>query len=70
MRDNVAKYEHNPGKGIDRDGVRYTQDNGKLDKYGNIGFLKTIVLPSDWKVYQIDDVEDHVELCWQNDKKN
>ena len=68
MRDNEATYVRIPGEGIDRDGVRYAHYYGKLDKFGNVGFLKTIILSSELKVYQCEEHEDHVELRWQNNR--
>ena len=50
--------------------VNYAQYYGRLNKAGDIGSLKTIVLSTAGKVYQLNDNGKHVELKWQNDKTN
>ena len=48
--------------------VHYAQYYGRLNKDGDIGTLKTIILSSEIKVYQLNDDGKHMELKWQNDK--
>ena len=56
-----------PGLGHDYKGVRYAQYFGRLNKAGDIGALKTIILSSEKKVYQLNKKDKHVELLWQDD---
>ena len=56
-----------PGLGHDFKGVRYAQYYGRLNQEGDIGTLKTIILSSEKKVYQLNEKDKHVELLWQND---
>ena len=56
-----------PGLGHDYKGVRYAQYYGRLNQEGDIGTLKTIILSSEKKVYQLNEKDKHVELLWQND---
>ena len=41
---------------------------GRLNKAGDIGTPRTIVLSNEGKVYQVHENGRHVELKWQNDK--
>jgi cell division protein FtsB len=51
-----------------RHGVRYAHYYGRLNKAGDIGVRRTVVLSSEKKVYMLEENGDHVELRWQNDK--
>ena len=63
----MRTYQRNPGTGKDIDGVAYAHYYGKLNKEGDIGMLNTIILSSEWKVYQLHSSGAHIELKWQND---
>ena len=63
-----GKMTRMPGLGHDYKGVRYAQYYGRLNKAGDIGTLKTIILSSEKKVYQLNEKDKHIELLWQNDK--
>ena len=47
--------------------VWYAQYYGRLNKDGDIGRLWTIVVSSEGKVYQMEDIDKHAEIKWQND---
>ena len=64
-RENMTRF---PGHGHNYNGVYYAQYFGRLNKAGDFGKLKTIILSSDQKVYQLNENDKHVELKWQNDK--
>ena len=64
-RENMTRF---PGHGHNYNGVYYAQYFGRLNKAGDFGKLKTIILSTDQKVYQLNEKDKHVELKWQNDK--
>ena len=51
-----------------RHGVRYAHFFGRLNKAGDTGIHRTVVLSSEKKVYMLMENGDHVELRWQNDR--
>ena len=64
MWSDIRNYQRNPGS------VTYAHYYGKLNKEGEIGLLKTIILSNDWKVYQLHGSGAHVELKWQNEPQS
>ena len=59
---------HFPGVRDSYGRIKYAQHYGRLNKHGEIGTLKTIILSNEGKVFQLNDNGRHMELKWQNDK--
>ena len=70
MVDNVHSYSRNPFKGLDINGVRSAFYFGKVSNGGNIGMATNIVLSSNKKVYNISDVENPIEMNWNQDRSS
>ena len=66
--DNKDAFIRLPGQGHDYEGVRYAQFYGHLRRGSEPVLLKTFVLSSDKKVYQMISPGEYYELQWQNDK--
>ena len=65
MAANVYSYSRNPFRGLEINGVQYTFYVGKLNTQCNIGLVMTVVLSSKKKVYKIVDIENPVEMNWE-----
>ena len=66
--ENMDDYSRNPLRGIDIGGVRYAFYYGRISTGGVFGILKTVVLSSELKVYNVKDIKNPVQMNWNQDK--
>ena len=67
MLDNIQTYSRLPFYGTEINGLRYAFYFGKINKGGAIGMSTNIVLSSDKKVFNVSNIEDVVEMNWNQD---
>ena len=68
MASSVYTYSRDPFKGVDINGVRYAFYFGKISTGGVVGMSTNIVLSSDKKVFNISNIEQPIELNWNQDR--
>ena len=67
MTDNVQTYSRNVFKGVDINGVRYAFYFGTVNKKNTFGMSTNIVLSSEKKVFNVSNIENAVEMSWNQD---
>ena len=68
MVDNVQTYTRLPFNGLEINGVRYAFYFGKISTGGAFGMSTNIVLSSDKKVFNISNIDNAVEMNWNQDE--
>jgi hypothetical protein len=67
MADSVYTYRRNPFVGEQLGNFRYAFYYGKLNSNNAIGLITTIVLSSEKKVYNITNINEVIEMNWNQD---
>ena len=67
LTDNVQTYSRNVFKGVDINGVRYAFYFGTVNKKNTFGMSTNIVLSSEKKVFNVSNIENAVEMSWNQD---
>ena len=70
LNDDVYNYSRNQFRGVDINGVRYAFYFGKISTGGVIGMSTNIILSSDKKVYNVSDINNPIEMNWNQDRNS